>query len=223
MKKIKLSNFTFDQEKHIARLGDIIIPTITQLLQEFGLVDYSMVPPDVLENKRIIGTRVHAATVMLDNGTLDEDHFEKSFPECVGYLNAYRKFRIIENFEPEYKENRYFSSKWLFSGAPDESGAHYGKLGNENSLVEYKCTWNMYKSTGIQLAAQSMLLKECAGIAIKRRFGLLLKATGNYELTEFKDRSDFQDFQACLVLHWTKRNKCHTSNFERMVLNGNGN
>lgn len=209
-----MMNTSFDPQTHKYTVNGEVWPSVTQLLSEFKLVDFSNVPEERLEYKRVLGTRVHAATVLLDNGSLDEEHFNESFPECVPYLNAYRKFREIESFEAVHKEQRYFSKKWRFAGSPDESGFHVGKLGKTYALIDYKCTFAMYPSTGPQLAGYSMLLEECLGIKIKKRYGLLLKPTGNYDLVPFTDQTDFTDFQACLVLHWGKRNKYKTEKGE---------
>ena len=210
----KADQFTFDPEAHIGRVNGIVWPSVTQLLQEFKLVDYSGVDPEVLERKRRLGIRVHAATVLLDEGRLDEEHFNKNFPECVPYLEAYRKFRVIENFEPSYKEERYVSHKWKFHGQPDESGIHTCKIGQETALIDYKCTFQMYASTGPQLAGYDMLLEECRGVKTKKRFGLLLKPSGSFELYPFTDKSDYMDFQCCIHLHWQKRNKYKTTKGE---------
>jgi len=205
------TKFEFDPVLHEYRWNREIVPSVTQLIQEFGLLDYSRVPPDRLEFKRLIGIRTHAASLLVDNGSLDEEHFNTHFPECVPYLEAYRKFRIIEEFEPTHKEDRHYSRKWRFAGTPDEHGIHMGVFKGAHVLVDYKCTWRMYESTGPQLAGYSMLIEENLGIKIKGRFGLLLKPTGHYELTPFKKQDDFTDFQACVHLHWQKRNKYKTT------------
>lgn len=205
-------DFTFDVDSHIGRYNGDPWPSVTQLLQEERLIDYSGVPEDVLERKRLIGIRVHAATCLIDDCNLDEEHFNKSFPECIPYLEAYRKFRVVEQFEPQLKEDRLISKKWRFHGAPDESGFHVCKHGNDTALIDYKTTWVMFKSTGVQLAGYEMLLKENHKITIKKRIGLLLLPSGNYELVFFKDPRDMLEFQACLVLHWARREKHKTQN-----------
>jgi hypothetical protein len=203
--------FTFDPDTHTGRMGDDVWPSVTQLLQEFGIIDYSRVPFETLERKRLIGIRVDRASSMLDNCSLDEDHFNANFPECIPYLEGYRKFRVIEKFEPSEKEARYFSRKWRFHGAPDEYGVRLGNYGGEPALIDYKCTWKMYESCGPQLAGYAMLIYEALKVRVKLRFGLLLKPTGHYDLYPFKDPNDFQDFKACLWLHWAKRNKYKTT------------
>lgn len=199
--------YCFDPEKHLYTVNGEAWPSVTQLLQEFGIIDFSNVPKDRLEFKRILGMRVHAATLLLDNGSLDDEHFRKNFPECVPYLEAYRKFREFEDFEPVHKEHRLFSKKWKFAGTPDEQGFHISKFGAHDALIDYKCTFSMYSATGPQLAGYSMLIEENLGIKIKKRFGLLLKPTGSYDLVPFKMADDFTDFQACVYLHWKKRTK----------------
>jgi len=203
-------NTEFDPKTHIGRVNGVIWPSVTQLLREFGIVDYSGVPHDRLEHKRKIGVRVGIATTMIDNGNLDEDHFKKHFPECVPYTEGYRKFRTIENFTPVRKETRYFSKKWKFHGAPDEQGIHSTKKGNRYVIIDYKCTWKMYESTGPQTAAYKLLVKEALGIDVHDRYGLLLKPSGTYDLIPFKDPMDENVFLYCAVLHWQKRRRFKT-------------
>lgn len=221
----------FDPVTHIGKVDGEIWPSVTQLLQEFKLVDFSNVPDERLEFKRILGTRVHAATVLIDNGSFDEDHAKEKFPEILPYLESYRKFRTIEDFEPIHKEMRLFSKLWKFHGAPDESGINLGIHHDRLCIVDYKCTWAMYASAGPQLYGYEMLIRENASALglppqlIKksfRRFGLLLKPNKNYDLVKFENPNDEQDFKACLWLHWRKRNHYKTSKGELENANGNG-
>jgi len=49
-------DFTFDPERHLYLVDGRPVPSVTQVLHSAALAaDYSMVPPDVLERKRIIG------------------------------------------------------------------------------------------------------------------------------------------------------------------------
>jgi hypothetical protein len=49
-------DFTFDPERHLYMVDGQPVPSVTQVLHSAGLAaDYSMVPRDVLERKRIIG------------------------------------------------------------------------------------------------------------------------------------------------------------------------
>jgi hypothetical protein len=204
-------DFAFDPETHIGTYKGVVWPSVTQLLQEFGLIDYTGVPPQVLDRKRVLGTRVHAATELLDECNLDEEHFNASFPECVPYLEAYRKFRVMDKFDAERKPGRLWSLKWKFHGEPDEHGIHIATRNGRRVLIDYKCTFKMFKSTGAQLAAYAILLDECLKIKIQDRYGLLLKPTGGYDLCPFRDPVDRTDFLYALHLHWQKRNKYQTT------------
>ena len=202
-----MNELTFDIEKHEYKLGDVVLPSVTQLLSEFKLVDFSGVPADRLEYKRQLGTAVHAAIFMLNQGILDEKSLD---PAIVPYLDAYHRFKQVEYFDPDNGGDlvRMYSKKWLFAGSPDDTGI----LNDAETIIDYKCTYAMYKSTGAQLSGYEILFRENMKRKFKRRLGLLLKPTGHYELTEFKDKTDEQDFLACVHLHWQKRNKYKTSN-----------
>jgi len=83
-------DFTFDAERHLYLIQGKPVPSVTQVLHSAGLsADYSMVAPEVLERKRIIGEYVHKATQYLDEGCLD---LETVDPEIQGYLTGYEKF-----------------------------------------------------------------------------------------------------------------------------------
>lgn len=206
-----MPNFTFDQETHTGLMDGVYWPSVTQLLQEEKLIDYSMVPEEILENKRILGTRVDAGIQLLNNNELDEEHFNESFPECIPYLEAYRKFRTMEHFDFGDRIGRLHSVKWKFHGQPDEHGVKIMRRGAENYLIDWKCTFKMFESTGPQMSGYEILLLERLKIRVKQRFGLQLKPTGFYELTPFKDKAgDTLDFHACLRLHWQRRLKYKT-------------
>ena len=206
-----MRDFTFDPETHIGRYKDEVWPSVTQLLNEFKLIDYTGVPEATLERKRILGTRVHAATALLDDCNLDEEHFNASFPECIPYLEAYRKFRIIEKFDAEPKVGRLVSLKWKFHGEPDEHGIRLGSRKGHRVIIDYKCSFKMFASTGPQLSGYAILLSEVLKIKTEERYGLLLKPNGAYDLVPFKDPVDRTDFLYCLHLSWQKRNKYKTT------------
>ena len=151
----------FDPISHIGKVDNVVWPSITQLLSEFKLIDYSSVPRARLEEKRIIGTVVDRATSFVDDGSIDEQAFAEIYPKCVGYLNAYKKFREIENFEPIHKDTRYWSKKWRVHGAPDEIGYRTTKDGKRrNYILDYKATWKLYPCVAPQLEGYRILAEE---------------------------------------------------------------
>lgn len=71
---IEIPGGFFDEGKHIYRdeTGIRILST-TQVFTVLGLSDFSQVPPDILEWKRIYGTALHRAAELLLQGHLDWD------------------------------------------------------------------------------------------------------------------------------------------------------
>ncbi len=85
---------------------------VTEILSAYS--DFSKVPPEVLEKKKIIGQNVHVAI---------KDDVDGEFPvvsdeEC-GYFESYRKWygRVLPEFIQS--EKRYFCDKKMLSGCID--------------------------------------------------------------------------------------------------------
>jgi hypothetical protein len=198
----------FDPASHIGKVGDVVWPSVTQLITEFKLVDYSMVHPDRLEYKRVLGTAVDMACDLWERDNLDIPSLHQ---EILPYFNAYRKFTEIEGFAVDLEKSmkRYWSAKWRYHGQPDLVCSKDG----ENVLIDRKCTWVLYPSGDCQTAAYKALIEENErGFKIHRRFLLKLNNNGNYELREAKNYTqDLQDFYACLRLHWRRRDYYHTT------------
>ena len=193
----------FDPVTHEGKVDGQQWPSVSQILKEFGLLNLDGIQPDILEAKRNLGVRVHAATVLLDSGELDEEHFNATFPECIPYLEGYRKFRIIEKLNVLHKEERLFSKKWKFHGCPDEVAVR--ELDGRNVIVDYKTSWKVYPATACQLEAYRILVEECRGIKIAGVYSLMLKPNGTYDFKESKEPGAKIDFLHALSLHWRKR------------------
>ena len=198
-----MADFSFDAEKHIYTLNGEAIPSVTQLLQEFALYDLSMIPRDRLKYKQGLGTAVHLACEYLDDCCLDESTLH---PDIVPYVEAYKKFREVTGFEPRHSELRMCSKKWRFAGTLDKQGPFVWKGKELESIIDLKCVWEMYPSTGPQTEGYKILFEETEKIKIKGRFALQLKPSGNYDIHPFIDPQDNTTFLSCLHLHyWRKK------------------
>lgn len=201
-----IEGLTFDPEKHLYFYNGVHVPNNTSILQEAGLIDLSRIPRDRLEYKRILGTAVHYAIHLLNQDDLDESSLH---PDFVPYIDGYKRFREVSGFEPRFSEVRLYSKKYGFATTLDEQGPFEWKGRTYESIIELKCTWEVYPSTGPQTAAQEIALNEIVPeIKNKRRFCLQLKGKdqGGYEIIPMEDPSDSNTFLCALQnYNWKKK------------------
>jgi hypothetical protein len=103
---------TFDEEPHIYRLGNVVIPSVTQVL---GGIFKPYFPPGP---HRVKGRRVHKATELADLNTI---HRYEVAEYLMGYVAAWRA--VCREFgwiwEPECIECRVFDPVRLVAGTID--------------------------------------------------------------------------------------------------------
>lgn len=190
--------FQFDAVAHEYSEGGVVIPSVTQILADVGIVDYSMVPRAILEHKGRIGTEVHIACQFLDEDALDWDSVD---PEVLNYVLAYESFKRKTGFAPRLNEFRTVATV---------NGMKYGMtLDREGDIdgrpyvVELKATAQIHKSWGIQLAAYDLGLPQDV---VRSRAALHLRNDGTFAVQPYTDRNDRQIFVCALGLTWWKRN-----------------
>jgi hypothetical protein len=193
--------FQFVEETHTYLRGGRIIPSVTQVLQEVGLVDYSHVEPEVLDAKARLGTAVHKAAHYFDEDDLNR---ESVVSEIVPYLTAWMRFREEARFTPRKCETR---------GIATIDGMEYGYtfdrdgfLGEKPVLLDIKCTAAVEISWGPQTAAYEHALRQQDGI-VRQRAAVHLKPNGTYSLCLFKEARDYQVWKWALALVYWKQSK----------------
>lgn len=167
------------------------VPSVTTVLKETRMIDYSMIPQDVLQAAAARGTAVHQALAYLDDGELDEDSLD---PELTGYLIAYQRFSVEAGFTPTLVEHRVWNRQWMYAGTLDRTGT----IGAALVILDFK-TGLVLPGHALQLAAYLMCLPEPRRF---RRIALKLSGDGSYRVHEFpgKDlRRDFDLFLAALT------------------------
>jgi hypothetical protein len=198
------TDFTFDAERHLYLVQGRPVPSVTQVLHSAGLsADYSMVAPEVLERKRIIGEYVHKATQYLDEGALD---LETVDPEIQGYLAAYEKFIQESGFRPQLNEHRLVGriNGMLCGGTIDRTGSMAGKLW----IIDLKCIERLYPAFALQTAGYELLLPKPVVPPFKYdRAVLQLRRDGSFKLTSYGDLADLDVFRAALVVTAWKINQ----------------
>lgn len=186
--------FRFDPEKHEYFLGDCRLESVTEVIAGAGMVDSR----HFSEESRTRGTYVHAATEMIDRGTLDWSDLD---PVLAPYCRAYQSF--IEDKRPEIllSEKPLYHAQHLFAGTLDR----LVKMDGAISLIDIK-SGVPSPATAIQVAAYRELVKVNEDIVPTKCFSLHLRNDGAYRLIECGDhRRNFNVFLAALtIVRWKK-------------------
>ncbi len=91
-----MPNFTFNEEKHEGMFDGVVIPSVTQILQETGLTDFSKVDPGLLERNAAFGIAGHAAIQYKCKGTLDDSSVDETLkPYVAGWDNFVEDFGYV--------------------------------------------------------------------------------------------------------------------------------
>jgi len=154
--------------------------SVTTVLKETRLVDYSMIPQDVLLNAARRGTAVHEALALLDEEALDE---ETVGDEIRGYIQAYLRFKRESGFVPALIEHRDWNRTYRYAGTLDRTGT----IGDDLVVLDFK-TGMVLPGHRLQLAAYAAFLD---GPRRFRRMALQLNGDGSYRVHEFAQR-DYQ-------------------------------
>ena len=180
---------SFDEASHTYTLGARRLPSVTQILAP--LVDFSKVLPNVLERKRDLGSRVHAAAHFDDEDDLDEDSIEE---DVLPYLGGWRRFRAETGARVVSCETRVFDASVGFAGSLDR----VIELNHARWLIDLKTAFSLPHTVGPQTAAY---LRALADPSVTRRGVIRLRPDGSYRLDSLTDPSDWSVFLACLTIH----------------------
>ncbi len=201
--------FSFDEETHIYRLGDGVIPGHTRVLDMGGLVPYGAVAPDILERKSEIGREVHSACFFHD--------MNKAFtfdPQIQGFLEAWIDFREVTRFVPLLREYRaLYHFKGLAFGMQIDALGHFAN--HREAVVEIKTCTTILPHHGVQLAAQAAgaespdyfgatLKSHHARFLTRARYVCQLFENGRWKLQQFKAVTDLETFEHALALTYWK-------------------
>lgn len=167
-------------------------PSTTEILKYFGLMaDYEQFGDEEALTR---GKLVHAGCHMFAVGDTDQE-WETRHPECHPYLDAYRRFLREHKFELVTAEPEYRSPVYRFISHPDQIGKLDG-FGLTN--LELK-SGTMPKCCPLQTGGQVLAMNTPR----MRRFGLLLKKDGGYQLFPHEDFRDIDRFAAMVQTYWT--------------------
>ena len=184
---------SFDDQKHQYKSDGLIIPSVTQVIRESGLVNLDWIDKELLEIKADLGKKVHSTTELYDNGTIDLDELH---PILKAYLDGWIKFRKDYNFIPTEIELQLSHKLYKYAGRIDRVGL----IGKDLSLIDIK-SGTQQKTNAIQTAGYELLYNQEKKKTeqIKKRFIVYLSETG-YKVEEHKNVNDKNIFLAALTI-----------------------
>jgi len=189
------NNFTFDELNHIYRLDGQVIPSVTQILQEEGITDYSYCD----DSDKEFGKAGHLTTELWDKRILD---IKTVSDPLIPYLNGYKRFikeckvKIIR----EWIEKPTYSLKWRYGVKPDR----LAKVNNKLTVYEIKFSTSTNPGTAIQTAAQKIAIEEQTKLKIKQRLELRL-LPDDYKLEYYNRLSDERIWLSAVILSQFKK------------------
>lgn len=182
-----MSTVIFDPIKHEYRnTQGNIVPSVTWILAQSGLCDFSFVEAEIRDRAMERGKSVHWMLQLEDQGALD---YRRVPLRLRPYRQAYLLWKKASGFVPEWIE-RSFISHYGYAGTLDR----YGTLPattmipvETQAVVDFKTTvGDVPNHTRFQLVAYAMRTHAHPGIARRcRRIGLALHPNGTYGVKEF--------------------------------------
>lgn len=184
----------FDKETHTYTDEFGVVPSVTQVLKLAGLIDGQW----FTKHARIRGEYIHAATELIDTGELDEDALD---PALRPYCDAWRRFLTDSACGIIAIEERVYDPIYRYAGTLDRRV----RINGVESLIDIKggtpCAWH-----ALQLAGYAHAIGRPV-----RRFGVYLKPSGSYTLSQYDGSTDEQAFLAAVTLAgWKHRHGVKT-------------
>lgn len=205
--------FSYEEDSHLYRnSAGTVRPSVTQILTEAGVFDYSQVDPLVLGRKRKIGHHIHLLTAEYDRtGAVDQEELSE---EEAGYFEAWLRFR---------KESKFVISSIAkpmlrtimgveVGGRPDRTGF----LGSTEYVLDLKTCTAKHPGWALQLALYEMLLTGIPRCGRMGRIAVQLMPDGNYRSYSMEVASDAGAAISALMLSaWKQNNGIRSTASER--------
>jgi hypothetical protein len=186
---------SFDPIRHEYRnAAGVAKPSVTWILAQSGLCDFSFVDDEVRERAMTRGKSVHWMLQLEDEGALE---YRKVPRRLRPYRKAYLNWKRCSGFTPHSVE-RSFISPFGYAGTFDRFGSlpetELFPFGS-NALIDLK-TGGIQDWVRFQLAAyvRGLYWRLPAHLCIVRRIALALMADGSHRVIEFPRETLEHDF-----------------------------
>lgn len=195
----------FDEAGHLYTIPpaapggrDVRVPSVTEILKDNGLVDYSF----CTELARERGSSAHEAIHFATEGELDRTSLD---PIITPFVNSAERFLADVEAEPIMAEAVVFSALFGYAGKLDL--LCYLRRRRILAVVDWK-TGSVPPATGLQLAGYGGAWHEMTGEPVMERFAVQLTPEHDvpYKIHEFTDRGDLAVFRgAAAVTNWRRK------------------
>ena len=190
----------FDEATHTYRIGDRVVPSVTQVIREVLAPDeYAGIPARVLDHAAQRGRAVDRMIELDLHADLDPDSLH---PELLPYWRAWEAFpdRASWRAQPVVCQGIVYSAPRHYAGTYDIL------LPESPALVDVKATAQLPRTVGAQTAAYADALPPLDDGQPVKRYCLHLTPAG-CRLIHLTDKSDSADFMAALrVYNWRHKN-----------------
>jgi hypothetical protein len=180
----------FFDRGHVYMLDGERIPCVSDLCRFLHREIYRDAPLWQLEAAADRGTKVHAATEVLDKtgrAEIEDDY--------LPYLEAYALFRKEHDVQWELIEHPDYHPSYRYAGTIDR----YGLVDGFKTLLDIKTTYKVYKPLCSASLNLYRLILEARQKTVERLMILHLKKDGSYKLIKFE--ADNSVPMALITLH----------------------
>lgn len=177
---------------------DLLLPNVTKIIDP--LSEYHKIPKPVLENKRILGTQFHYAIKLYSNNDLDEESFQRDFPELIKPLEGFKDWwkksfsnSPIPSCGMSVVEEPAYHKKLLYAGTSDMvliEDIYEFKLRKYNPILD-----------PLQLAAYKGLYSDFPD---KKPWVVSFDMEGNYEQIDASNKQAWGIFRKLLEHYWSE-------------------
>ncbi len=164
----------FDAPTHTYSLDGRVVPGVTAILKQAGIIDDTWFNPEARDR----GTAIHQAIHWHEHGSLDNSSIDS---RIMPYFAAYLEFRKLAGFVPIHSEKILYCHRYDFACRIDVFGRFHDGV---EALIEFK-TGVRPKWVDIQLAGQQQACID-NGLHPTRLYSLELRGNGRFDLRQHK-------------------------------------
>lgn len=193
-----MPEITFDPVAHAYQVDGKPVPSVTQCLD--WLVDWSVVPPALLEYKSALGAAVHQMVHLACRDELDEDDLD---PVLRPYLAQWRKF-VAESGYTILQSELVVSHPIGYAGTLDLVLGRVARTRLKRYVCDIKTAKAIPSTVGPQVAAYAEAYKAGGGSYDGRK--VLRLWPDGCKLDDLNDPADWSVFLSAKNLHhWRTR------------------